>query len=133
MPRQARLDDWGHARDIMQMAMRKLGYTGASVARFLGMTTSSVNRMARLEEMTELDAMGQVICIYPYVPLNWFESQFAGYKLRRMRRRSSTAFIVSSDTRPILLKRRSLAIDLISSHLMKLRFVKPPSEILIST
>jgi len=39
-----------------QVAVRKLGYTGASVARFLGMTTSSVNRMARLEEITELDA-----------------------------------------------------------------------------
>ena len=35
--------------------VRRLRYTGASVARFLGMTTSSVNRMARLEEMTELD------------------------------------------------------------------------------
>jgi hypothetical protein len=30
--------------------------TGASVVRFLGMTTSSVNRMVKLEEMTELDA-----------------------------------------------------------------------------
>jgi hypothetical protein len=39
-----------------QVAVRKLGYTGASVARFLGMTTSSVNRMARMEEITELDA-----------------------------------------------------------------------------
>jgi chromosomal replication initiation ATPase DnaA len=39
-----------------QVAVRKLGYTGASVARFLGMTTSSVNRMARPEEMTKLDA-----------------------------------------------------------------------------
>jgi hypothetical protein len=39
-----------------QVAVRKLGYTGASVARFLGMTTSSVNRMARLKEITELDA-----------------------------------------------------------------------------
>ena len=39
-----------------QVAVRKLGYTGASVARFLGMTTSSVNRMAGLEEMTELAA-----------------------------------------------------------------------------
>ena len=39
-----------------QVAVLKLGYTGASVARFLGMTTSSVNRTARLEEMTELDA-----------------------------------------------------------------------------
>jgi len=33
----------------------EVGYTGASVARFLGMTTSSVNRMPGLEEMTELD------------------------------------------------------------------------------
>ena len=41
---------------LCQVALRKLGYTGASAARFLGMTTSSVNRMARLEEMTELDA-----------------------------------------------------------------------------
>jgi putative transposase len=39
---------------LCQVAVRKLGYTGASVARFLGMTTSSVNRMARLEEMPEL-------------------------------------------------------------------------------
>jgi hypothetical protein len=60
MPRQARLDDWRgpvvKGRKILcQMGARKLGYTGASVARFLGMTTSSVNRMARLEEMAELD------------------------------------------------------------------------------
>ena len=38
-----------------QIAVRKLGYTGASVARFLGMTTSSINRMARLEELPELE------------------------------------------------------------------------------
>ena len=38
-----------------QVAVQKLGYTGASVARFLGMTTSSVNRMARLEDMKDLD------------------------------------------------------------------------------
>ena len=42
-----------------QVAFRKLGYTGASVARFLGMTTSSVNRMGRLEEMMEVDAWGK--------------------------------------------------------------------------
>jgi hypothetical protein len=35
--------------------VRKLGDTEALVARFLGMMTSSVNRMARPEEMTELD------------------------------------------------------------------------------
>ena len=39
-----------------QVAVRKLGYTGASVARFIGMTTSSVNRMARQEEMAGLSA-----------------------------------------------------------------------------
>jgi len=40
---------------ICQMGVRKLGYTGATVARFLGMTTSSVNRMARQEEVGGLD------------------------------------------------------------------------------
>ena len=61
MPRQARLDDprgqvVRERKVFCQVAVRKLGYTGASAARFLGMTTSSVNRMARLKEMTELDA-----------------------------------------------------------------------------
>ena len=62
MPRQARLDDRrgpvvrAGEKILCQVAVRKLGYTGASVARFLGMTTSSVNRMASLEEMTEFDA-----------------------------------------------------------------------------
>jgi len=42
MPRQPRLD----------APVRKMGYTGASVARLLGMTTSSVNRMAKLEKVT---------------------------------------------------------------------------------
>ena len=41
---------------FFQVVVRKLEYTGASVAGFLRMTTSSVNRMARLEEITELDA-----------------------------------------------------------------------------
>jgi len=35
--------------------VRKLGYTGVSVARFQEMTTASLNQMARPEEMTELD------------------------------------------------------------------------------
>ena len=60
MPRQARLDDQRgtvvRGRKVFcRVAVRKLGYTGALVARFLGMTTPSVNLMARLEEMTELD------------------------------------------------------------------------------
>jgi hypothetical protein len=38
------------------VTVRKLRCTGTSVVRFVGMATSSVNRMVRLEEMTELDA-----------------------------------------------------------------------------
>ena len=37
-----------------QLAVRKMGYPGAEVARFLGVTTSSVNRLAASEEMTDL-------------------------------------------------------------------------------
>ena len=51
-----------------RVAVRKLGYTGASVARFLGMTTSSVNRMARLEELTELDAWDKEFAFTPTSP-----------------------------------------------------------------
>jgi REP-associated tyrosine transposase len=44
------------ARKIFcQLAVMKFGYSGASVARFLGVTTSLVNRMARAKEVTELD------------------------------------------------------------------------------
>ena len=45
--------NWSHAK--ISETVRKLGYTRASVARFLEMTTASVKRMARPEEMTELD------------------------------------------------------------------------------
>jgi len=43
--------NWSHAK--ANETAWKLGYTGASVARFPGMTTSSVNRMARPEEKTQ--------------------------------------------------------------------------------
>ena len=39
---------------ICQLAVRKFGYTGASVARFLGVTTSLVNRYAASRELSEL-------------------------------------------------------------------------------
>jgi hypothetical protein len=58
--------NWGHAKTIE--TVRKLGYTAASVARFLGMTTSSMNRMARLEEMTELDAWDKSFAFTPTSP-----------------------------------------------------------------
>ena len=38
-----------------QVAVRKLGYSGAAVARFLGVTTSLVNRYASSEEVGNLD------------------------------------------------------------------------------
>lgn len=38
-----------------QMAVRRLGYSGAAVARFLGVTTSLVNRYASSEEVGNLD------------------------------------------------------------------------------
>ena len=42
-------------RILCQIAVKKLRYTGASVARFLGMTTSLVNRMANEREKDDLN------------------------------------------------------------------------------
>ena len=36
------------------MAIGKMGYPGAEVARFLGVTTSSVNRLAVSKEVADL-------------------------------------------------------------------------------
>ena len=44
---------WGYSKT--RETLRKLGYMKVSMVRFLEMTTASVNRMARPEEMTELD------------------------------------------------------------------------------
>ena len=41
-------------RMFCQLAVGKMGYPGAEVARFLGVTTSSVNRLAASEEMPDL-------------------------------------------------------------------------------
>jgi REP element-mobilizing transposase RayT len=38
---------------LSQVAVRKFGYTGAAVARFLGISTSAVNRLASQEELRE--------------------------------------------------------------------------------
>ncbi len=44
------------ARKILcQVAVKQLGYSGAAVARFLGVTTSLVNRTANLDEVAGLD------------------------------------------------------------------------------
>ncbi len=41
-------------RMFCQLAVREMGYPGAEVARFLGVTTFSVNRLATTEEMPDL-------------------------------------------------------------------------------
>jgi hypothetical protein len=38
-----------------QVAVHRMGYTGAEVARFLGLTTSAVNRLASQQELQECD------------------------------------------------------------------------------
>ncbi len=40
---------------LCQLAVKKMGYPGAEVARFLGVTTSAVNRAARAEEVPDLN------------------------------------------------------------------------------
>jgi hypothetical protein len=42
-------------RLFCQVAVRVMGHSGAEVARYLGVTTSSVNRLAASEELRELD------------------------------------------------------------------------------
>jgi hypothetical protein len=44
----------GARRVFCQLAIRKMGYPGAEVARFLGVTTSSVNRLAVSQEAENL-------------------------------------------------------------------------------
>lgn len=41
-------------RLLSQVAVKKMGYPGAEVARFLGVTTSAVNRLAASEELPDL-------------------------------------------------------------------------------
>lgn len=38
-----------------QVAVKRMGYSGAEVARFLGVTTSAVNRSANSEELQEVN------------------------------------------------------------------------------
>ena len=45
-----------HARKLFsQIAVRRMGYSGAEVARFLGITTSAVNRLVSREELSEIE------------------------------------------------------------------------------
>jgi len=40
---------------LCQVAVKRLGYSGAVVARFLGVTTSLANRMASPEKVARVD------------------------------------------------------------------------------
>lgn len=40
---------------VCQVAVKKMGYSGADVARYLGITTSAVNRLAALEELPDIE------------------------------------------------------------------------------
>ena len=40
-------------RIFCQIVVRKMGYSGADVARFLGINTSAVNRLAISDELPE--------------------------------------------------------------------------------
>jgi len=42
-------------RIFCQIAVKKMGYSGADVARFLGINTSAVNRLAVSDELTEVE------------------------------------------------------------------------------
>ena len=42
-------------RVFCQLAVKKIGYSGAEVARFLGVTTSAVNRLANTKELPEVN------------------------------------------------------------------------------
>jgi len=42
-------------RIFSQIAVKKMGYSGADMARFLGLTTSAVNRLAVSDEVPEVE------------------------------------------------------------------------------
>jgi hypothetical protein len=58
----SRTADAVRARRIFcQLAVRKLNYYGAEVARYLGMTTSAVNGSANAKELPEINNYLQVV------------------------------------------------------------------------
>jgi predicted transcriptional regulator len=42
-------------RIFCQIAVKKMGYSGADVARFLGINTSAVNRLAVSDKLPEVE------------------------------------------------------------------------------
>ena len=71
---EAELRSGGRRRDVVrtrrlfcQVAVKSMGYSGAEVARFLGVTTSSVNRLAVSDELPEATRYRKVLL--DHVPL----------------------------------------------------------------
>ena len=48
-------------RIFCQLAVKKLGYSGAEVARYLGVSTSAVNRLANAEELKRVECYGKLL------------------------------------------------------------------------
>jgi hypothetical protein len=42
-------------RIFCQLGVKRMGYSGAKIARFLGITTSAVNRLAASHELEDLE------------------------------------------------------------------------------
>jgi hypothetical protein len=86
------------ARGIFcQIAVKKLRYTGASVARYLGVTTSLVNRTAGEDEIAGLEGIMKVH-FEPMSPVA--DCRFA--RLWPQHRISADTYIVSRFNRPCL-------------------------------
>jgi chromosomal replication initiation ATPase DnaA len=51
-------------RILCRIAVKKMGYSGADVARFLGITTSAVNRLAVSDELPEKEKHVYVAPLY---------------------------------------------------------------------
>ena len=44
-------------RIFCQVAVKRMGYSGAEIARFLGITTSAVNRLAASDEFKDMEKL----------------------------------------------------------------------------
>ena len=67
-------------RVFCQVAVQGMGHSGAGVARFLGVTTSSVNRLAASEELPEVTTSP---ILRTYVPHSVPHSEFCVERLKR--------------------------------------------------
>ena len=64
-----------NAREISwQLVAEKMGYSGAEVARYLGVITSSINRLAVSEEAADMKKFHKTLQNLPCAASNLFKS-----------------------------------------------------------